>query len=135
MYKSIVIPVSFDATKNTDAALKAAQALGREGAAFTLLHVIEELPGYYARYIPEEAFSTNRGKVQKDLDALASKIPNANTCLLEGHSGRDIVSWSKANGADCIVLASHKPAFSDLLLGSTAQYVARHAGCAVHIVR
>ena len=135
MYMSIVIPVSFDAKKNTDAAVEAAKALASEGTAFTFLHVIEELPGYYARYIPKEAFSTSRGTLQAELDALAANIPNANTCLLEGHSGREVVSWSKTNGADCIVLASHKSAVSDLLLGSTAQYVARHAGCAIHIVR
>ena len=135
MYKNIVIPVSFDTTRDTEQAIDAAKALADKGATFTLLHVVEELPGYYTRYLPDDAFTINRKKFQEDLDALAVGFAGAKTEIVDGHSGRDIVRWAADNEADCIVIASHKPALSDILLGSTAHYVVRHAACAVHVIR
>ena len=135
MYANILIPVSFEAARNTEGAIKAAKALADKDASFTLLHVVEELPGYYTQYLPDDAFRINRRRFQEDLGALAEALPNAKTKIMDGHSGRDIVKWANEDGADCIVVASHQPAFSDMLLGSTAQYVVRHAKCAVHVIR
>lgn len=135
MYKTILIPVSFEASKDMEQAINAARALADKGASFTFLHAIEELPGYYTRYLPDDAFTINRKKFQEDLDALASEVPNGQTAIIDGHSGRSIIEWAKENDADCIVVASHQPVFSDILLGSTAQYVVRHAKCAVHVIR
>jgi nucleotide-binding universal stress UspA family protein len=33
------------------------------------------------------------------------------------------------------VIASHRPGMADLLIGSTAAQVVRHAPCAVHVLR
>jgi len=135
MYNHILIPVSFDASKDIEKVTEVAQALGDKGATYTFFHVIEELPGYYSNYLPQEAFKINRKKLQGDLDALAADVPNGRAEIADGHSGRTVVSWAKENAVDCIVVASHQPAFSDILLGSTAQYVVRHASCAVHVLR
>lgn len=135
MYKNILIPVSFDESRDIEQAKIAAQALADEGATFTFLHVVEELPGYYTRYLPDDAFTINHKKFQEDLEKLAATVPNGKTAIVDGHTGRDIVTWAKENEADCIVIASHQPAFSDILLGSTAHYVVRHARCAVHVIR
>ena len=55
--------------------------------------------------------------------------------MIEGHSGRSILDWAEENGPDLIIIASHRPGMQDLLLGSTASQVVRHARCAVHVVR
>lgn len=135
MYNSILIPVSFDDSRNTLDAIDAARALSVDGTLITFLHVVEDLPGYYTRYLPDDAFRINRKKFQEDLDALSHKVPRSETALTNGHSGRDIVRWAHEHNVDCIVVASHQPEFSDILLGSTAHYIVRHAKCAVHVVR
>ena len=38
-------------------------------------------------------------------------------------------------GVDLIVLASHRPEFTDVIWGSTAGHVVRHVSCAVHVQR
>jgi len=86
MYANILIPVSFEAARNTEGAIKAAKALADKDASFTLLHVVEELPGYYTQYLPDDAFRINRRRFQEDLDALAEALPNAKTKIMDGHS-------------------------------------------------
>ena len=117
MYKNILIPVVFETPEITQTAFDAAQALAAPDARLTLLHVIEAVPVYVAEYIPTDIVTSTREAVQAQLDALA-RAP----------------LWT--DGLDfCIVIASHQPALSDILLGSVAQYVVRHAKCAVHVVR
>ncbi len=48
------------------------------------------------------------------------------------HAGRAIVDEAKQHGSDLLVLGyCHKNPISEVLLGSTAQYVMRHAPCRV----
>ena len=65
----------------------------------------------------------------------ASALPGAEIALQSGHAGREIVDFAEHNMIDCIVMASHKPGLSNLLLGSTADRVVRHARCSVHVIR
>ena len=44
MYKNILVPVIFDETHDTQAAFLVAKRLAAEGAAFTVLHVMETVP-------------------------------------------------------------------------------------------
>lgn len=46
-----------------------------------------------------------------------------------------ILAVRKRIGADLIVLASHRPAMRDYLLGANASHVVRHAPCSVFVVR
>jgi nucleotide-binding universal stress UspA family protein len=66
---------------------------------------------------------------------MAESLPGGQAVLVEGHSGRTILDWADKHGVDCIIIASHRPGMQDLLLGSTATTVVRHARCAVHVIR
>ena len=55
--------------------------------------------------------------------------------VVDGHSGRTILDYAADAGSDLIVIASHRPGMGDLLMGSTATQVVRHAKCAVHVLR
>lgn len=55
--------------------------------------------------------------------------------VVEGHSGRTILDYAEETGSDLIVIASHRPGMGDMLMGSTATQVVRHAKCAVHVLR
>ncbi|GAA6191607.1 universal stress protein [Phaeobacter gallaeciensis] len=135
MYHNILVPISFDAERDTTAPLKLAQLLATPDAKITLMHVVEHIPAYAITYMPADYLSEARAAVQRELDEMAAKLPNAVGIVVEGHSGRTILDWSSENNPDLIILASHRPELQDVILGSTAAHVVRHAKCAVHVVR
>ena len=135
MYHNILVPISFDAERDVSGPLKLAQLLATPDAQITLLHVVEHIPGYAISYMPADYLTETRDAIQTELDEMAAKLPNAKGLVIEGHSGRSILDWAESNKPDLIVIASHRPGMQDLLLGSTASQVVRHAACAVHVVR
>ncbi len=135
MYKNILVPITFDETRDSKTALEIAHAISEDGAKITALHVVEEIPSYVAQYLPEGQMAHN---VQDNEATLAEKIKDevgVDVVVIEGHAGHTIVDYAAKNGVDCIVVASHRPGFQDYFLGSTAARVVRHAPCSVHVVR
>ncbi len=135
MYHKILIPISFDAERDVSGPFKVAEKLAAPDAEITLLHVVEHIPGYAISYMPADYLTEARAAIQKELDEMAAKLPNAKGVVIEGHSGRSILDWAETNKPDLIIIASHRPGMQDLLLGSTATQVVRHAKCAVHVLR
>lgn len=135
MYQNILVPVSFDSDRDSAGAIEIAQALSAEGAKITLIHVMEHIPGYAISYMPTDYIAESRMAIEKELAIMGDSLPNAEAIVIEGHSGRTILDWAEENKIDCIVIASHRPGMQDLLLGSTASQVVRHAKCAVHVLR
>lgn len=135
MYKNILIPVILDNPEKNEVAFEAARALADEGAHFTLLHVIEDIPVYVSEYIPSDFIVEARKTLRSRLEELAKTLPNCHAATAEGRPGTQILKWATQNNSDCIVIASHQPNISDILLGSVAHYVVRHAKCAVHVIR
>ena len=135
MYHNILVPISFDSERDVSGPLKLARLLAAPEAKITLLHVVEHIPGYAISYMPPGYMAEVRKAIQTELDGLAQTVPGAIGQVVEGHSGRTILDWAETNKPDLIVIASHRPGMQDLLLGSTASRVVRHAACAVHVVR
>lgn len=135
MYHNILVPIAFDSERDTTAPLKLAGLLAAPGATVTLLHVMEHVPGYAISYMPKDYLLEARQAVQGSLAEMAAELPNAKAEVIEGHSGRSILDWAEEHHPDLIIIASHRPGMQDLLLGSTATQVVRHASCAVHVVR
>ena len=135
MYHNILVPISFDADRDTSAPLKLAELLATADARVTLLHVVEHIPSYAISYMPQDYMASARKAIQSELDEMAARLPKATGIVVEGHSGRSILDWAEENEPDLIIIASHRPGMQDLLLGSTASQVVRHAACAVHVVR
>jgi nucleotide-binding universal stress UspA family protein len=135
MYHNILVPISFDPERDVSGALKLAGILATSEAKITLLHVVEHIPGYAISYMPVDYMIEARKAIQSELAALADTVPGGVGLVIEGHSGRSILEWAEDNKPDLIIIASHRPGMQDLLLGSTASQVVRHAACAVHVVR
>ncbi len=135
MYKNILVPVIFDEHHDTQASYLVARALAGEDAKFTALHVLETIPSYVAIQISAELLSKTRQEVEDALVQSAKALPGAVPMLISGNAGKAIVEYASENNIDCIVLASHRPGFEDLFLGSTASRVVRHAKCSVHVIR
>ncbi|WP_170775246.1 universal stress protein [Ruegeria lacuscaerulensis] len=135
MYKNILIPVALDQEHDTQASFAAARQLADADAVFTVVHVQEPIPAYVGSQIPSEVLANTRHEILENLHQTASEIPGAKARLISGHAGRAIVDFANECDADCIVLASHKPGFEDIFLGSTANRVVHHARCSVHVIR
>ena len=135
MYSNILVPVAFDEDHNPDAALNVARALAGDGARVTLLHVMEDVPAYAINYMPEGYAEDLRKTLERDLATRAAEFDNGDWAIVEGQPGHEILSYAEHIGADCIVIASHRPGFGDYLIGSTASRVVRHAKCAVMVMR
>lgn len=135
MYKNILVPIAFDAEHAPEAALDVARSLCAPGARVTLLHVMTEVPAYAISYMPEGYAEELKRSVQQELDTLARTLPGAAGAVAVGAAAPEILEWAETHGADCIVIASHRPGLQDYLLGSTAARVVRHARCSVMVLR
>ena len=135
MYTALLVPVSFEEDRNSAGALQVAKALCAPGGLITLLHVMEQVPTYATEFLPDNFRDKQKAEIETALQSRTEGLDRAEVRVVDGHSGRTIVEQAKALGVDCIVVASHRPGMQDLLLGSTATHVVRHASCAVHVLR
>lgn len=135
MYHNILVPISFDPDRDVTGPLKLAGVLATQGGKITLLHVIEQVPSYAISYMPAEFLDESRKAVEQEIEALAKTVSGATGVVVNGHSARSILDYADEHGNDLIIIASHRPGMQDLLLGSTASQVVRHARCAVHVIR
>ena len=138
MYTSIVIAAAlFNEGATTRAALKKAQTLLDDGGKITLVHVIDEVPGYVAAAIPKEHMTARRNEVEEQLAAIAAEAAglDVHTVIREGQPSASILGAAQEIGADLIMIASHKPGLSDYFIGSTAARIVRHAPVSVLVTR
>ncbi len=136
MYKSVVIAAAlFNEGATTRAALQKARSLLDDGGKITLVHVIDEVPGYVAASIPREHMSARRSEVLVQLEAIAGGADDIEIVIREGQPAASILGAAKEAGADLIMIASHKPGLSDYFIGSTAARIVRHAPISVLVTR
>lgn len=135
MYSNIIVPVAFDESHDPDAAIEAARVLAGPGARVTFIHVMADVPGYAISYMPEGYDIELRNTLQSQLDQLANSFENAAGVIRQGHAANEILDLVDELGADCVVIAGHRPGFGDYLIGSTAARVVRHAPCSVLVLR
>ena len=136
MFKNILVPVAMDHGEIRDKAIAIAKSLRDGGGSITLLHILEEIPGWVSVELPEGISEKNRDSAKAELNEIAESIgAGVQVVVLYGHAGRSIVEYSDKHKCDCVVIASHQPGLGDYLLGSTAAKVARHADASVLVVR
>lgn len=135
MYSNILIPVVFGEGRDHPQAEVVAKQLASKTARITLLHVMEQLPTYATEFVPADLVAGNREKIATRLEVMAGELPNGYSAVIQGATGRSITDYAEQHNIDLIVIPSHQPALSDILLGSTAAWVTRHAKCAVHVIR
>lgn len=134
-YSNILLPVAYEEDLHISDVMEIAKSLLAPGGKITLLHVIDPPPAYVMSYIPPDIMSTNKSKVQAAMEAALSGVKSADAITVEGQPGRKIVDYAGREGIDLIVLRSHHPGIGDIVWGSTAAYVVRHADCSVHVLR
>ena len=135
MYSNILVPVAFEEGAHHETCLQIARTLASEGSKITLFHAFERPPAYAMNYVPTDLLKATRDGVLAELEAIKKDVPGGEVVVIDGHPGRSICDWADKEGVDLIVMASHRPGFSDVIWGSTAAHVVRHVSCAVHVQR
>lgn len=135
MYHHVLVPVQLDESRDVASASSVAEEIADADGRITFLHVIEPVPATVSMHLPPTIGTERREDAKERLGALAEKVPGAHVAVVDGSAGRSITEWARDNDVDCITIPSHRPVLSDILLGSTAAWVVRHAQCAVHVVR
>jgi len=134
MYKKILVPMALDHDVSSST-LEIARALSAGGGEIIALHVYEAPQGSVNAYVSKDAQKEGVERAKADLQEKTAHLEGIRAEMVIGHTYRSIIDFASEHSIDCIVLGSHKPGFSDFLLGSTAARVVRHAPCAVHVFR
>lgn len=138
MYNSIIIAAAlFNEGATTRAAMDKARKLLSDGGKVTLVHVIDEIPGYVAAAIPQSQISARRQDVEDQLAAMAADYSDISVSFVirQGQPSASILGCAQEADADLIMIASHKPGLSDYFIGSTAARIVRHAQVSVLVTR
>ncbi|CUK18932.1 Universal stress protein F [Ruegeria denitrificans] len=133
MFKHILVPVAPGHEKEYSESIDAARKLLAEGGRISILSIMEELPSYMVSYFPKDQFE----KASKELSGTLTEEfgSDVDIHVVSGHTTNTILNWQEKHKADCVVVSSHRPGLSDLLLGSTAARVVRHSNCSVVVLR
>lgn len=139
-FRKILVPIDFSDASicALDYALSLAACYH---ANLVLLHVVEPLVSsdQRTRALPSSSdITVEHGRER--LEALRNRRPTqlnrAEMLVRIGHAPSEITDTANALGADLIVLGTDRgEGASSFLLGSTAEKVVRHSGCAVLTVR
>jgi len=141
MYKSILLAIDLDDTAACEKAKNTAVQLAEQNGAD--LHVVAVLPDFGMPIVGihfEEGFMSKAiAGGQELLTAYVadniSTSANVQSHILQGTIYDEILKAADKTGSDLIVMASHRPALKDYLLGPNAARVMRHAKQSVFIVR
>lgn len=141
MYQSILLPVdlgeSASGQKAQETAIKLAEQNGAE------LHIITVVPDfgmslvgvYFEEGFLDKALEEGAKKLQEYVDSHFQTSATVKCHIAQGVIYDEILRSAEKIGCDLIVMASHRPALQDYLLGPNAARVMRHAKQSVFIVR
>lgn len=136
MYSKIIVPVAIDSIDKGEQILRKAARLLGPGGEIVLITVVEELPGYMAIDLPVDLLENALKESKARLVELKEKTGIAATVeLRSGPPANEILAAATDHNADLIIIASHKPDFTNYFIGATADRVVRHSKCSVLVER
>ncbi|MGI9421055.1 MAG: universal stress protein [Geminicoccaceae bacterium] len=141
MAKHVLLPVDPDETPSWKKALPEAVAQAKQRGA--TLHIMTVVPTFgssiVASYFPKDFAEKATAEAERELKALAaSELPADlphKLIVAHGRVHQQIVDTANAINADLIVMASHKPDWSDSFLAPNAAQVLQHTPMSVLVVR
>ena len=141
MYENILFSVDLEHVAEAEKALKIAiDEASRSNAKLTVMTVA---PGFgmpiVASFFDEHAVKNALKEVARHLKQYVDdNIPQdiqTQAIVVEGNPAELILKQAKSDDIDLIVIASHNSQVENLLLGSCAAKVVRHARCNVTVVK
>jgi universal stress protein F len=136
MYKKIIVPVDMGQIEKGEKILAKAQALLDTGGEIVLVNIVETVPSYITVDLPVDFVELSIKDAEQKLAALDAKMSaGAARVVRVGSPAREIIDLADREKADLIIIASHRPDFTNYLIGATADRVVRHANCSVLVDR
>jgi nucleotide-binding universal stress UspA family protein len=141
MFKDILLPVDLGNPETQEKAISTAVELAK--AFKCTLHVMTIVPdfgeSFVSSFFPVDFQEKTIAAANERLHAfVGERIPagvKVQHIVAHGSIYGQIVDFAKKIDADVIVMASHRPALQDYLLGANAAQVTRNADCSVLVVR
>ncbi len=138
MFNSIVVAAAlFSKGATSRGLIDKARKMLSPGGTIPLVHVLDEIPPYMVAAMTKEQLMNHRKAVREQLESLAAAARGVqvDVDLRAGKPSTQILQCAKECNADLIMIASHKPGFSDYFIGSTAARVVRHSPISVLVSR
>lgn len=139
MFDTVLLPIDLGHPESWEKAFPMAEKVMSGGSALHIVGVVHDLgSAMVATYLPEGFEQDALKRMKADLDAFAAEHLPEGTHVHVGHGPvpETILRTADQIGADIIVMASHPPdRLRDLLIGSYADSVVRHATLPVLVVR
>jgi len=142
IFGKILVPIDF--SKCSLKGLEYAKALAKQfGSKLVLLNSVAFqyyiTSDEYARYdlplLMEQAEKASRRQMRDLIEKMDWEGIEVKASLQIGHAGQQICARAAGQRADLIITSTHgTTGFKHILLGSTAEYVVRHATCPVLVV-
>ncbi|MFZ1387836.1 MAG: universal stress protein [Thiolinea sp.] len=144
-YKNILVPVDFSPVSQRS--INRAQEIAAQyQAQLTLLHIVEDIPlgvaafgDVGAVYMSPDTQDVVKEAAQKQLTELAQEMQLGTEIklkVIDGYANTSINDYAEDHHIDLIVIGhSAKSGFLGMLMGSTAETVAKHAKCDVLVMR
>jgi universal stress protein A len=141
--KKILCPVDFSEPSYHGLATAVDLAV-KFGAEIEVLYVLPMLPPQptdpnYEFQVPEYEGLLHKDAETRLAAVIKEKIPagiKAEALIGHGNAGKEIVRAAEENKSDLVVIASNgHSGWHNLVMGSVAEKVVRHAGCPVFIAR
>ncbi len=141
MYKNILFPVDLEHIAEAEKAIKIAIAEAQRSKA--RMTILTAAPGFgmpiVASYFDENAVSEALKEVARHLKKYVdNNVPSdieSRLVVVEGNPAERILAQAREENVDLIVISSHSNQVENLLLGSVAAKVVRHATCTVTVVK
>jgi len=141
-FDRILVPIDF-----SECSLKGveyARGLARQfGSKLVLLHSValqyfitsDEYARYDLPWLMEEAERASRCQMRELIETTDWQGIEVRSSLQIGHAGQQVCGRAAEDNVDLIVTSTHgTTGFKHILVGSTAEYIVRHAACPVLVV-
>lgn len=134
MYDKILVALALDHGIGSHA-IDIAKRLKSSNGKIIAVHVLEPIHSSVNLFVPPDHIRNVRKLAEDEIVKRIGAGKDIEGVVLTGHPGRAITEFAETEGADCIIVGSHKPGLQDYFLGSTAARIVRHSPCSVHVVR
>ena len=143
MSEVILCALDVSQPEHDSAVLKRAGELARlDNARLDVITVVPDFgTGMVSSFFPTDFHDKAIEHAQEALHSLAEDTlgtegnKDVRHVVVSGNIYEEVLRVAKADGADLIVIGSHRPGRHSYLLGPNAARVVRHAHCSVYVVR
>jgi nucleotide-binding universal stress UspA family protein len=140
MFKKILVPIDLAQPTSWRHALPEAIELATASSGtVTALTVVRDLKAILEGTYLLIQLEALIGRARTDLAQVVSEYGDQGIPIAQevrcGSIAGEIVAAAQEHGSDLVLMASHRPALRDYLIGPVAAHVAQRAGCSVLVLR